>query len=106
MTDHAGPRRCECHLVTNFWHPPTEVIPVLAPEERFWRPFFVRPKKIILMKRQGKRIKRKLLEMVSVTFLFHTDEFILVWSFKNGNGRQNRSSGSKTGFLRRTGSKT
>ena len=33
MTDHAGPRRCESHPETNFWHPPIEVI-------QFWRPFF------------------------------------------------------------------
>ena len=30
-TDHAGPRRCECHLGTNFWHPPIEVT-------QFWHP--------------------------------------------------------------------
>ena len=37
-------------------------------------------------------MKQKLLEMVQGTFLFHTDEFIFVWSSKNGNGRQNRPS--------------
>ena len=36
-------------------------------------------------------MKQKLLEMVQVTVLFHTDEFIFVWSFKNGTRRQNRS---------------
>ena len=51
-------------------------------------------------------MKQKLLEMVQVTVLFHTDELIFVWSFKNGNGRQNRSSGAKTGLLRRAGAKT
>ena len=51
-------------------------------------------------------MKQKLLEMVKVTVLFHTDEFIFVWSFKNGNGRQNRSSGAKTGLLRRAGANT
>ena len=72
--------------------------PVLAPEERFWRQFFVRPNKIILIKRRGRSVKQKLLEMVQATVLFHTDEFIFVWSFKNGNGRQNRSSGAKLGY--------
>ena len=51
-------------------------------------------------------MKQKLFEMVQVTVLFHTDEFIFVWSFKNGNGRHNRSSGSKNGLLRRAGAKT
>ena len=32
MTDHAGPRRCECHPGTKFWHPPVEVT-------KFWHPF-------------------------------------------------------------------
>ena len=41
--------------------------------------------------------------MVQVNVLFHTDEIIFVWFFKNGNGRQNRSSGAKTGLLRATG---
>ena len=46
-TDHAGPRRCECHPGTKFWHPPVEVTQFLAPMERFWRPFpfFERPNK-------------------------------------------------------------
>ena len=43
-------------------------------------------------------MEQKLLEMVQETIVFHTDEFIFVWSFKNGNGRQNCSSGDKTGF--------
>ena len=51
-------------------------------------------------------MEQKLLEMIKVTALFHTDEFIFVWSFKNENGRQNRSSGAKTGLLRRVGAKT
>ena len=63
--------------------------PVLAPEERFLRPFLVSPKMIILIQRRGKSKKQKLLEMGQVTVLFHTDEFILVWSLKNGNGCRN-----------------
>ena len=51
-------------------------------------------------------MKQKLSEMVQVTALFHTDEFIFVWSFKNGKGRQNRSSGAKTRLLRRAGANT
>ena len=99
MTDHAGPRRCKCHPGTNFWHPPIEVT-------QFWHPFFVRPKKIILIMRRGKSMKQKLLEIVQFTVLFLTDKFIFVWSFKNGNGRLNRILGAKTGLLRRAGSIT
>ena len=51
-------------------------------------------------------MKQNMLEMVQVTILFHTDELIFVWSFKNGNGRQNRSSGTKSWLLRRVGAKT
>ena len=41
-------------------------------------------------------MKHKWFKMVLVnTVLFHTDEFIFVRSFKNGNGRQSRSSGAK-----------
>ena len=76
--------------------------PVLAPEERFWRPFFVRSKKIIWIK----SMEHKLLKMFQVTIVFHTDEFIFVWSFKNWNGHQNCFSGAKTGLLRREGAKT
>ena len=39
-------------------------------------------------------MRQKLFEMVQGTVLFHTDEFIFVWSFKYANGRQNRSSGA------------
>ena len=31
MTDHAGPRHCEDHPGTKFWHPPIEVT-------QFWQP--------------------------------------------------------------------
>ena len=58
----------------------------------FWHPssgFLLGQKKIILTKRRGKSMKQKLLEIVQVTVLFQTDEIIFVWSFKNGNGRQN-----------------
>ena len=51
-------------------------------------------------------MKQKLSERVQVTVLFHTDEFIFVWSFKNGNWRQSRSSVAKTGLLQRAGDKT
>ena len=44
--------------------------PVLAPEEQFWRPIFVKPKKIILIKRRGNSLKQKLLEMIQVTVGF------------------------------------
>ena len=45
-------------------------------------------------------MKQKLVEMVQVTVLRHTDEFIFDRiGFKNGNGRQNSSSGAKTGYF-------
>ena len=68
--------------------------------------FFVRPKKIILIKRRGKSMEQKLLEIVQVTVLFHTDELFFVWSKTETAGRQNRSSGAKTWLLRRAGAKT
>ena len=39
LTDHAGRRRCECHLGTKFWHPLVEVArgAVLAPVSDFER---------------------------------------------------------------------
>ena len=51
-------------------------------------------------------MKQKLSEMDQDTVLFHTDESISVWSLKNGNGRQNRSSDTKTRVQRRAGAKT
>ena len=51
-------------------------------------------------------MKKKLLELVQVTNLFHTDELIFVWPSKNGNGCQNRFSGAKIWLLRRVGAKT
>ena len=93
MTDHAVPRCCDC-----IFAPTHRSNPDLAPEERFWRPYFVRPKK-----RWGQSMKHKLLEMVQVV---HTNEIIFVWSLENGNGRQNNSLGAKTGLLRRAGAKT
>ena len=50
----------------------------LTPEELFWRPFFIRPKKIILIKRRGNSMKQKLLEMIQVAVWLHTYEFIFV----------------------------
>ena len=66
----------------------------------------VRPKKIILIKKVRNSMKQKLLEMIQVTVWLHTDEFIFVWFYKNENGRQNRSSGTKTELLRRAGATT
>ena len=61
--------------------------------------FFERPENIILIKRRGKSIKQKLLEMIQVTVLFHTDEFILVWSFKNGTGAKTTHRVPKLGYF-------
>ena len=46
-------------------------------------------------------MEQKLLEMIQVTIWLHTDKFIFVWSYKNGNGRQNSFSGAKSELLRR-----
>ena len=50
-----------CIMFCTYYRLPTLILaparrsnPVLAPDELFWRPFFVRPKKIILVKRRGK----------------------------------------------------
>ena len=100
MTDHAGPRRCECHPGNIcIWHQPNEVTQFWNPRSGFGARFFVRPKKIISIKRRGKSMRQKLLEMFQVTVLFHTDEFIFVWSFKNGNGRQTTPRGPKIGYF-------
>ena len=88
MTDHAGSRRCECHPGTNFWHPPIEVTQ-FAPEERFWRPFFCKAKKDYIDQEAGEECETKVVGNSSVTVLYTTEEFIFVWSFKNGNGSQN-----------------
>ena len=69
-------------------------------------PVFCQAKKDYIDQEAGKSMKQKLLEMVQVTVLFHNDKFIYVWSFKNGKGRQNCSSGAKTGILRRVGLKS
>ena len=50
-------------------------------------------------------MEQKLLEIVQVIVLFHTDELLFVWSFKNVNGGQHCSSGAKTCLLRRAGAK-
>ena len=44
-------------------------------------------------------MKQKLLEMVEVTVLFHTDEFIYVWSFKNGTGAKTAPRVQKLGYF-------
>ena len=44
-------------------------------------------------------MRQKLLEMFQVTVLFHTDEFIFVWSLKNGNGCQTTPRGPKLGYF-------
>ena len=68
-------------------------------------PVFFKARKDYIDQEAGESMKQKLSEMVQVTVLFHTNEFIFVWSFKNGNGRQNRSLGAKIRLLRRAGAK-
>ena len=53
MADHAGGRRSMVNPGTKLWRPRFEVTQFWAPKEQFCRPFFVRPKKIILIKRRG-----------------------------------------------------
>ena len=72
---------------------------VLAPD-------FCKIKRIILFKWQGNSMKQKLIEMIQVTALLHTDGSIFVWIYKNENGRQNHSLGAKTELLRRAGATT
>ena len=50
---------------------------VLAPEERLWHPFFVRPKKDYINQEAGKSMEQNLFEMVQVNALFHSDEFFV-----------------------------
>ena len=69
--------------------------PVLIPEERFWRPFFVRPKNYIDQEVGEKCVTK----VVGNGYCFHTDEFIFVWSFKNGNGRNNAPQVPKLGYF-------
>ena len=59
MTDHAGPRRCEFHPGTNFWHPPIEVTQSWHPRNVL-APFFCKAIKIILIKRRGKKYETKI----------------------------------------------
>ena len=80
--------------------------PVLAPEEQFWYPVFVKPKKDYIDQEAGEKYETKVVGNGSSHCFVHTDEFNFVWSIKNGNGRQNRSSGAKTGLLQRAGAKT
>ena len=75
MTDHAGPRQCECHPGTNFWHTPIKVTQfgtlgaVLALD-------FCKAKKDYIDQEAGESMKQKLSEIVQVTVLFHTDLFL------------------------------
>ena len=82
MTDHAGPRRSECPPGTKLWSQRRAFV------TQFWH---TRSTRFRFCK------KKKWLEMVQVIVLIHTFplwRFFL--SYKNGNGRQNRSSGAKT----------
>ena len=61
-------------------------------------PVFWKAKNIILIKRRGKSTLQKLLKMVQVSVLFHTDEFIFVLSFKNGAKTSPRVSKLGSGY--------
>ena len=62
--------------------------------------------KIILIKRRGKSMNQSWWKWFKLLFCFKLMKFIFVYSFINGNGRQNRFSGAKTGLLRRAGART
>ena len=64
MADHAGGRR-SVNPGTKLWRPGSGLAPV-----------FCKTRKIILIKRQGKSMKQKLLEMIQLTVWLHTDELI------------------------------
>ena len=70
-----GPRRCEFYPA-----PARQSNQVLVPEERFWRPIFLRPKSLILVKRRGKSMKQKFIEMgcSEVLCRFHTFQPVIV----------------------------
>ena len=82
MADHADvrSRRSVVNPGTTLWRPPVEVT-------QFCRPFYVRLKKIILIKRRENSMNQKLLKMIQVIVWRHTDEFIFVWFYTNENGR-------------------
>ena len=48
MTDHAGPRRCECHLGTKFRHLPVEVTQFWHQRSDFGARFLLKDQTIIL----------------------------------------------------------
>ena len=103
MADHAGPRRFKCHPETNFWHPPIE-------ETQFWHqrsglaPVFCKAKKDYIDQEGGGKVWNKSCwKWFKLLFCFIP--MIFFWSFKYENGLQNRSSGAKTGLLRRAGTK-
>ena len=74
--------------------------PVLAPGERFWRPFFCKTKKkIILIKRRRKSKKQKLLEMIKFSVLFQTDQFILFGLSKTETGAKTAPRVLKLGYF-------
>ena len=89
MADHAGGRRSLVNPGTKLWRTTVEVT-------QFWRPFFIRLKKIIPIKRRGNNMKQRLLEIIQVTVWLHTDELIFLWFYKKRKrapkpllGRQN-----------------
>ena len=58
MTDQAGPRRCECHPGTNFWHPPINVTPFWHPRRGFGA-LFLEGQKRLYWARGGGNYKTK-----------------------------------------------
>ena len=74
LSNHAGGQRSVVNQGAKVWRPSVKVT-------QFWRPFFVRLEKIILIKMRGNRMKEKLLEMIQVIVWLHTGEFIFVWFY-------------------------
>ena len=69
-------------------------------------PGFSKAKKDYIDQEAGEKYETIVVGNGSSYCFIHTDDFTFVWSIKNGKGRQNSSSGAKTGLLRRAGAKT
>ena len=54
MTDHAGPRRCECHTETSFWQPPS-----FGTQGAVLAPVFCKAKKDYIDQEAGEKYETK-----------------------------------------------
>ena len=79
MTDHAGPRRWECHPGTKFLHPPIEITQFWHPRSGFGA-YFCKAKQeyMYIDQEAGKKYETKVVKNWFKQCLFYTDEFILL----------------------------